>query len=283
MRNAAILLSLVPLVMLASPLPGCTKNTTKPAAAPVAQDLMKPARKARQIIEGRLVYEEQQVFENQDIRTLRKWVFSVAGERTHVIDGREWVIEDNLQEIKLLESIGTKPPAPGAFQIRHPLGKEGSFRFRGSPDDAFSALTDPLESLYPLGHFWFAEKLRNDLTVVRRIPVTRLVQGQVLSTSREVTYRLKEHAVSRNQDSATIQGSYLDTKMGTLRVGEFEIECVGKADIEMDFQLDTGVWTRVDVKEIIGWAGVTYDEESLSAVNTGHRTITHLQLHLTSN
>ncbi len=113
--------------------------------------------------------------------------------------------------------------------------------------------------------------------------MTRLLQGQVLPTSRAVTYRLREHAVSRNQDSATIQGSYLDTKMGSLRVGEFEVECVGKADIEVEFQLDTGVWTRVDVKEIIGWAGAAFDGESLSAVNTGHRTITHLQLHLTSN
>jgi len=282
MKSSALMVCFMP-VLLAVQVTGCTKASPKAKAAPVRLELMRPAHKSRQIIEGRLVYEEQQVSENQDVRTLRKWVFAVSGERVHVTEGRQLRIEDNLQEIKLVESVGSTPPAPEAFQIRQPLGKEGTFRFRGTPEAAFSALTDPLESLYPLGHFWFNEKLRENLTIVRRLPLTRVVQGQVLNTSRDVTYRLKEHAVSRNQNMAIISGSYLNTKMGTLRVGEFELECVGKADIEMEFQLDTGVWTRVDVKEIIGWAGIAFDDQTLAPVNTGHRTITHLQLHLTSN
>jgi hypothetical protein len=264
-------------------LAGCTKAAPKAKAAPVALDRMTPAPRSRQIIEGRLVYEEQQVSENQEVRTLRKWVFAVSGERVHVTQGGQLRIEDNLQEIKLVDTVGSSPPAPEAFQIHHPLGQEGTFRFRGTPAAAFSALTDPLESLYSLGHFWFPDKLRENLTYVRRLPLTRVVQGQVLNTARDVTYKLKEHAVSRNQNMAIISGSYLNTKMGTLRVGEFELECVGKAEIELEFQLDTGVWTRVDVKEIIGWAGIAFDDVSLAPVNTGHRTITHLQLHLTGN
>ncbi|PKN44514.1 MAG: hypothetical protein CVU59_11470 [Deltaproteobacteria bacterium HGW-Deltaproteobacteria-17] len=262
---------------------GCTKAAPKAKAPPVALDRMNPAPRSRQIIEGRLVYEEQQVSENQEVRTLRKWVFTVSGERLHVTQGGQFRIEDNLQEIKLMDTVGSSPPAPVAFQIHHPLGREGTFRFRGTPAAAFSALTDPLESLYSLGHFWFSDKLRENLTYVRRLPLTRVVQGQVLNTARDVTYKLKEHAVSRNQNMAIISGSYLNTKMGTLRVGEFELECVGKAEIELEFQLDTGVWTRVDVKEIIGWAGIAFDDVSLAPVNTGHRTITHLQLHLTGN
>jgi len=283
MKIPLILQCVLSAIVLLAPQYGCRKTPAKTKAAPPVADQMKPAPKARQILEGRLVFEEQQVFENQDVRTLRRWVFAVAGERVHRVSGREWSLEDNIQEIKLVEATDPRPPAPQAFQIRHPLGADGAFRFRGVPEGAFAALTDPLESLYPLGHFWFTEKLRKDLTVVRRVPLRRVVQGQVLDTFREVTYHLQEHAISRNQNTAIIRGNYLNTKMGSLHVGEFDLECVGKADLEVEFQLDTGVWTRVDVKEIIGWAGLAFDGESLSPVNTGHRTITHLQLHLTSN
>jgi len=261
----------------------CTSR--KPAGKPVAspQDLMRPAKKARQILEGRLTYEEQQVIENQEVRTVRRWVFAVAGERVHRTEGKGVWIQDELTELKLVESEGPRPPAAGAFQIRHPLGPGGGFRFRGAPEAAFGALTDPLESVYPLVHFWFTEKLRPGLTVTRALPLTRRVQGQVLDTSRDVRYRLVEHAVSRHQNLAIIHGSYLNTKMGTLRTGSFDLECVGKAELELEFQLDTGVWTRIDVKEIIGWAGMAFDDTTLAPVNAGHRTITHLQLHLTGD
>lgn len=261
----------------------CTpqKPAQKPAAAP--QDVMRPAKQARQIIEGRLTYEEQQVIENQEVRTVRRWVFAVAGERVHRTEGGGLWIQDELTEIKLVESEGPSPPAPAAFQIRHPLGTQGEFRFRGTPEAAFGALTDPLESVYSLVHFWFPEKLRSGLTVTRKMPLTRRVQGQVLDTSRDVRYQLVEHAVSRHQNLAIIRGTYLNTKMGTLRTGSFDLECVGKAELELEFQLDTGVWTRIDVKEIIGWAGIAFDDTTLAPVNAGHRTITHLQLHLTGN
>ena len=261
----------------------CTAQ--KPAGKPVAppQDVMRPAKQARQILEGRLTYEEQQVIENQEVRTARRWVFAVAGERVHRTEGKDVWIQDELTELRLLESEGPRPPAPTAFQIRHPLGTRGEFRFRGAPEGAFGALTDPLESLYPLVHFWFRKKLHPGLTFSRAVPLTRRIQGQVLDTSRDVRYRLVEHAVSRHQNLAVIHGSYLNTKLGTLRTGSFDLECVGKAELELEFQLDTGVWTRIDAKEIIGWAGIAFDDTTLAPVNAGHRTITHLQLHLTGN
>ncbi len=274
---------LAPLVAAVLLFPSCAKKPPGKATAAVPTDVMKPAARARQIVEGRLVYEEQQIVEGQDVRTTRRWVFALAGERTHVTDKDGLWLEDALNEMKLVESAGPAPATPRAFSIRHPVGHPGAFRFRGAPEGAFAVLTEPLESVYRLGHFRFDGKLTAGRSVSLPVPLTRLVQGQVLDASRDVRYELLSHAVSRNQNQAVVRGAYQNTAMGTLRTGAFDLECVGRADLELEFQLDTGVWTRIDVKEIIGWAGIAFDDAQLTPVNTGHRTVTHLQLHLTAN
>jgi hypothetical protein len=282
-RPPRALVAVASLAVAVSLLSSCAKKPPARAAAAAPADVMKPATRARQIVEGRLVYEEQQIVEGQDVRTTRRWVFALAGERAHVLEKDGLWLEDALTEMKLVESDGPAPGTPQAFSIRHPVGHAGTFRFRGAPEGAFSVLTEPLESVYRLGHFRFDGKLTAGRSVVQAVPLTRLVQGQVLDTTRDVRYELVAHTVSRNQNQAVVRGTYQNTAMGTLRTGAFDLECVGRADLELEFQVDTGVWTRVDVKEIIGWAGIAFDDAQLTPVNTGHRTVTHLQLHLTTN
>ncbi len=241
---------------------------------------MVPATGGRQVIEGRIHFEEQMITGNQEPRVLKKLVLSISGQRSHHRKGKQVWIRDVIDHVRLIE--GNIPSHSGKVSLEMLYAPEArTFRFRANPPEPFSMLTDMLESTYQLGHFWFPEVVSEGARLTRQLPVTRIIRGQMLHARREVNYRLERHSKSGHQNMMTVSGNYLNADQGTIRVVDIDLESVGKGEVELEYQLDTGVWTRIEVREIVGWATIMFDDTTLAPVNTGTRTVLHLSLHLT--
>lgn len=272
-------LSCVALFLMAG---GCMaeRRTAKPPRNADA-DGMRLNSQSLQEIEGRLTYEEQQILENQEPRTRRRIVLAFSGTRRHRKNAQSLQIRDDFTQVRIMEA---SPPAnsPSSFSVEFTHGREEpEFVFRTKPENELKFLTDSLERLYPAAHFVFSGKLRENLQESVKIPMTVRVADQALHTARPFEFRVKSWHRTRLQNQLSLRGEYLSTELGVLQLDEFGASCVGKAEIETDFELDSGVWTRIDAREILGWAAMGFDEATLQPVQVGHRRIIHLQMQLT--
>ncbi len=241
---------------------------------------MRPASRARQVFEGRLTYDDQQVLENGETHTRVHLVLAFSGERTQQTEGEAVRIRDSFSAIRLLEA---DPPQtmPDSFAVEFLLAKESGFVFRSKPENRLSFLTDALERLYPAAHFVFSGKIREDAEEKVEMPLALALGSQWLRTVRPFLFRVKQWQKTRIQNEISIGGEYLSTELGTLQVDGFGASCVGKSEISTDFQMDSGVWTRIDAMEILGWAAVGFDDASLAPVQVGNRVVMRLQMQLT--
>lgn len=256
------------------------KQSTVKTSHNATVDVMTPSPYAQQAFEGRLTYEEQQILENQTAQTRRRFVLAFFGIRTHERTQHGIRIHDTFSGLRRIES---EPSAqiPSEFQVQFDFSHQGSeFIFQIQPRGALHWLAIAMERIYPAAHFVFSNKIHQYNEEFVRIPMNIMVAGQVFRTVRPFLFRVQSWRRTSMQNEISLRGEYVSTDLGTLQLGEFSASCVGKAEIEADFQLDSGVWTRIDAKEILGWA--TYVQDiAIAPVQVGYRVILHLQIQLT--
>lgn len=259
----------------------CTqKQPTVNTSHNATLDVMTPSTDAQQAFEGRLTYEEQQILENQDAQTRRRFVLAFFGTRTHERTQHGIRIYDTFSGLRRIESEPSVQ-IPSEFQVQFDLRHQGSkFIFQIQPQGALYWLAVAMERIYLAAHFVFSQKIQKYNEELVKIPMNIMIAGQVLRAVRPFLFRVQSWHRTTMQNEISLRGEYVSTDLGTLQLGEFDASCVGKAEIEVDFQMDSGVWTRIDAKEILGWATYAHDI-ALEPVQVGYRVILHLQIQLT--
>jgi hypothetical protein len=71
-----------------------------------------------------------------------------------------------------------------------------------------------------------------------------MAAGQILRTREALSFSREVLESYLHAKRTFLRGEYLSTNLGMLQMGEFGVHPAWEAEIETDFQLDSGVWTR---------------------------------------
>ncbi|MGM0595461.1 MAG: hypothetical protein ACQES9_00325 [Myxococcota bacterium] len=263
---------------------GCSKKKVR---EPKKKKLsFQPSPQSKQAVEGLLEFRENLLVIGRESKQIRSFKVNISGIREHLTQDKLFLVDsftdNSVLKAKNMKNAGqVLKTIKVTNQLFSPDLSNVTIKYEGG--DRFK-LNKLLKSLYKFVHFVPPESYRKILKKGMQWNnsdiITRDLKGKKILMVRKFEFKVAQVIHKNDIHIAKINGNFLSTSENRVKISGFTVELVGRGVMEAEFNLDTGVWSKIEAREILGWAG-TFKNETEQNVTAGYRQIIKLNLHLT--
>ncbi len=243
-----------------------------------------------QSMEGRVGFEETLFVLHRGTKTIRSFEASVSGIRKQALFKGHHYVNDRFTQVQLIsrQEMPHILKVLSGLSVYTPLEKTPTGVLVKS-SAAPHRVTGLLPSLYAFSHTLPRSPkghplpLRKGLTWNTKTTLKRNIKGRTVTVFRTTNYRVIKLTHQGELHQATIQGTFTASSKRALKLGPFTVEIIGRGVFEAEFSLDRGVWTHIQAKEILGWAGTYHSAPGTAPLTTGYKQQIHMDLYFTEN
>jgi hypothetical protein len=245
-----------------------------------------PCPKSRQAVEGLLEFRENLLVIGRESKEIRSFKMNISGVREH-LNRKKLFLVDSFTDNSLLKTKEMKNAGQvlKTIKINNQLFSSDlstvTIKYEGGDRLKLNKL---LKSLYKFAHFIppepYRKILKNGMQWNNSVIITRVLKGKKILMVRKFEFKVAQVIHKNDIHIAKIKGSFIASSENRVKISGFTVELVGRGVMEAEFNLDTGVWSKIKAREILGWAG-TFKNEVDQNVTAGYRQVIKLNLHLT--